>query len=107
MHAKIDDDLSLEDMAESVELSKAHFSEMFRKSTGQSPHQFVPHRRVECAKEMLSEAETRVLDVAVVHGFKSQQHSARIFRRVCGISPSEYRREFLGQKTNAFFKCEN
>ena len=95
MHAKVDDDLSLEEMAELAEISKAHFCQMFRKSTGQSPHQFVLRHRVERAKEMLRVAQTRVLDVAVACGFKSQQHFARVFRRVCGTSPTEYRQEFL------------
>jgi len=39
--ARIDGDLSLEEMAQSVGLCVAHFSAMFRKSMGQSPHQFV------------------------------------------------------------------
>jgi AraC family transcriptional regulator len=34
-----------------------------------------------------------VLDVALACGFKSQQHFARVFRSVCGASPTEYRRE--------------
>jgi len=46
-------------------------------------------------KEMLREAEMRVLDVAVACGFKTQQHFARVFRRICGASPTEYRYEVL------------
>ena len=95
VQAKIEDDLPLEEMAESVELSIAHFSQMFRKSTGLSPHQFVLHHRVERAKDILRNSELRVLDVAVACGFKTQQHFARVFRQVCGVSPTQYRQEFL------------
>ena len=95
VHAKIEDELTLSDMAQSVGLSTAHFSEMFRKSTGVTPHQFVLRRRTERAKEILRKAELRVLDVAVACGFKTQQHFARVFRQLCGASPTEYRREFL------------
>ena len=95
VHAKIEDELSLDEMAQSVGLSTAHFAQMFRKSTGESPHQFVLFHRVERAKDMLRAAEARVLDVAVACGFKTQQHFARVFRRMCGASPTEYRREFL------------
>jgi AraC family transcriptional regulator len=42
---------------------------------------------------MLRAAEARVLDVAVACGFKTQQHFARAFRRICGASPTEYRQE--------------
>jgi AraC family transcriptional regulator len=73
----------------------SHFSQMFRKSTGQSPHQFVLRHRVERAKEILRTPEMRVLDVAVACGFKTQQHFARVFRQMCGVSPTQYRQEFL------------
>jgi AraC family transcriptional regulator len=96
VHAKIEHDLTLEEMADSVQLSVAHFSQMFHQSTGQSPHQFVLRQKVERAKELLREAEARVLDVAVACGFKTQQHFARVFRQICGASPTQYRREVLG-----------
>jgi AraC family transcriptional regulator len=82
-------------MAEAVDLSPAHFSRMFHKSTGETPHQFVLRNRIEHAKEMLREAEARVLDVAIACGFKTQQHFARVFRRICGASPTEYRYEVV------------
>jgi len=95
VHARIAEELTLEEMAQSVGLSVAHFSQMFRRSTGESPHQFVLRHRVERAKELLRTDEERVLDVAVACGFKTQQHFARVFRRICGASPGEYRQEFL------------
>jgi len=94
VHSKMEGNLTLREMAQSVELSTSHFSEMFRKSTGQSPHQFVLRHKMERAKEMLRAAEARVLDVAVACGFKTQQHFARVFRRLCGVSPTEYRQEY-------------
>jgi AraC family transcriptional regulator len=64
---------------------------------GETPHQFVLRVRVERAKEMLRSAESRVLDVAIACGFKTQQHFARVFRQLCGASPTEYRRHFPGR----------
>ncbi len=95
VRTKLEDELTLEEMAESAGLSPAHFSQMFRQSTGQSPHQFVVRQRIERAQEMLRAVEARVLDVAVACGFKTQQHFARVFRKMCGSSPTEYRQEFL------------
>jgi AraC family transcriptional regulator len=92
VHAKIEEELSLDEMAEEAGLSTAHFSQTFRKSTGKSPHQFVLNHRVERAKRMLR-ADMRILDVAVACGFKTQQHFARVFRQLCGASPTEYRQE--------------
>ena len=91
VQAKIEDELTLIEMAQAVDLSPAYFSRMFQKSTGETPHQFVLRNRIERAKEMLHVAEARVLDVAIACGFKTQQHFARVFRRICGASPTEYR----------------
>jgi AraC family transcriptional regulator len=92
---KLEEDLSLEEMARTVGLSAAHFSQVFRNTTGQTPHQCLLWYRVQRAKEMLRSAEMRVLDVAIACGFKTQQHFARVFREMCGASPTEYRYESL------------
>jgi AraC family transcriptional regulator len=98
VHARMEDDLSLDEMAQSVGLSSAHFARMFRKSTGQTPHQFVLRQRLERAKAMLRAPDTRVLDVAVACGFKTQQHFAQVFRGVWGVSPTEYRQDLVGSE---------
>src|SRR5262245_15917236 len=95
VHAKLEDELTLAELAGSVGLSCDRFSELFRQSTGETPHQFVLRNRMERAKVMLRAAEVRVLDVAVACGFKTQQHFARVFRWKCGSSPTEYRRQIL------------
>jgi AraC family transcriptional regulator len=94
VHTKMGDDLSLDEMAQSVGLSTAHFARMFRKSTGETPHQFVLRQRVERAKAMLRAPGARVLAVAVACGFKTQQHFAQVFCDVCGVSPTQYRQVF-------------
>jgi AraC family transcriptional regulator len=98
VHAKMEDDLSLDEMAQSVGLSTAHFARMFRKSTGETPHQFVLRQKVERAKAMLRAPDARVLDVAVACGFKTQQHFAQVFRDVWGVSPTEYRQDIVGSE---------
>jgi AraC family transcriptional regulator len=98
VQAKLEGDLSLDEMAQSVGLSTAHFARMFRKSTGETPHQFVLRRRLERAKAMLRAPDARVLDVAVACGFKTQQHFAQVFRDVWGVSPTEYRQDLVGSE---------
>ena len=92
----MEDELGLDELAQSVGLSTAHFARMFRKSTGETPHQFVLRQRLERAKAMLRAPDARILDVAVACGFKTQQHFAQVFRDVCGFSPTRYRQDFLG-----------
>ena len=98
VRAKLEFDLSLDEMAQAVGLSTAHFARMFRKSTGETPHQFVLRQRLERAKAMLRAPDARVLDVAVACGFKTQQHFAQAFRDVWGVSPTEYRQDLVGSE---------
>jgi AraC family transcriptional regulator len=95
VQARLEGDLSLDEMARSVGLSTAHFARVFRKSTGETPHQFVLRQRLERAKAMLRTPDARVLDVAVACGFKTQQHFAQVFRDGCGVSPTSYRQDFV------------
>src|ERR1700721_1957036 len=98
VHAKMEDELSLDEMAQSVGLSTAHFARMFRKSTGDTPHQFVLRQSLEPAKLLWGPPDARVLDVAVACGFKTQQHFAQVFRDVWGVSPTEYRQDLVGSQ---------
>jgi AraC family transcriptional regulator len=93
IHARLDRELTLVQMAKAAGLSTAHFSHMFRKSTGFAPHQFVLNVRIEKAKEMLRRSECRIIDVAVACGFQTPQHFARVFRAICKASPTEYRHD--------------
>src|SRR5260370_21130473 len=90
----MEDELTLSEMAQSVELSRAHFARMFRKSTGESPHEFVLRQRIERAMTMLRADDARVVDVAVACGFKTHQPFTRLFRHLCGGSPTDHPLEF-------------
>jgi AraC family transcriptional regulator len=101
VHARLEDELGLDELARSVGLSTTHFARMFRKSTGETPHQFVLRQRLERAKAMLRAPGERILDVAVACGFKTQQHFAQVFRDTCGVSPTRYRQDFLGYEATS------
>jgi AraC family transcriptional regulator len=95
VHECLHEDVSLIQMAEQAKLSPAHFSQMFRQSTGVTPHQFVLRARVEQAKELLVKKDARVLDVAIACGFRTQQHFAKVFRAFCKMSPTQFRQARL------------
>jgi AraC family transcriptional regulator len=98
VRSRISEDISLADMAAVTGLSMTHFSHIFKKSMGKSPHQFVLQQRVQYAKELLVSLNLRMIDIAVASGFKTQQHFARIFRKVSGLSPTEYQRLKLSKR---------
>ena len=91
MHANMDKQFGLKDLADCAGLSLSHFSFQFRASTNQSPHQYMLRLRVERSKELLTDSRLSVLDVGLEVGFRNQQHFATVFRNSVGVPPSVYR----------------
>ena len=91
----IDNNLSqsikLEDLATHVGISKFHFSRLFKKSLGLSPHQYVMQQRIELAKQLLLKSNMSISDVALECGFNSHAHMGKYFRQIVGITPKAYR----------------
>ena len=91
MHANIDKQIGLKDLADCAGLSLSHFSFQFRASTDQSPHQYMLRLRVERSKELLRDSRLSVLEVGLEVGFRNQHHFATVFRNSVGVPPSVYR----------------
>ena len=89
--ANLDDDISLADLAAVAELSQFHFSRAFRKSTGKTPQQFVMHRRVERAKQLLERPDLPLIEVSLRSGFKNQSHFTTLFRKYTNLTPKLWR----------------
>jgi AraC family transcriptional regulator len=85
-------DLSLDDLAGAVGLSKYHFSRRFKQRTGQSPYQFVIYERVRAARRRLRETPQPLVQIALDVGFSSQSHFTRTFKQHVGVTPGQYRR---------------
>lgn len=92
MRAQLAGDLSLFLLASLVSLSPYQFARVFKASTGVPPHHYVMELRVERAKEMLIAGFLSVTEIAHACGFASSQHMATVFRRMTGITPTEFRR---------------
>jgi AraC family transcriptional regulator len=92
--ANLASDLSLDALAAAVGLSKPHFVRLFRRTVGTSPHNYVVDRRVERARTLLHSSTLSLVEVASEVGFASQSHLTRVFRRVCGVTPGEARRQY-------------
>jgi AraC family transcriptional regulator len=91
MHANMDKQIGLKDLAGCAGLSLSHFSFQFRASTNQSPHRYMLRLRIEGSKELLADFRFSVLDVGLEVGFRNQQHFATVFRNSVGVPPSVYR----------------
>lgn len=87
--------IKLSELAGVANISLYYFAVLFRQSTGLSPHQYVLNQRVGRAQELLCDPKRSVLDVSIDVGFEHQNNFARAFRRVIGVSPTQYRRDRL------------
>ncbi len=88
---RLDDNLSLVDLARIANASPMHFARQFRRSMGQSPHQYVVRRRIARACALLALSNHSIVEIAAAVGFSSQAHMTSVFSRRLGITPSRYR----------------
>ena len=84
-------DLGLDELADVAGMSPHYFSELFRKSVGRPPHQYVLRQRIERAKESLRNPKRSVLEAGLAAGFENPSHFARTFRRFVGATPKQFR----------------
>src|SRR5215471_14723403 len=88
----LDSQHSLQSLAQESGYSRVHFVRMFQAATGRSPHNYLMNMRVERARELLSNRQLSLIEIAFDCGFSSHSHMTRVFRHFLGVTPSEYRR---------------
>ena len=77
--------------ADEVHLSANYFGDLVKKEIGMSAQEYIQHNIVERAKDMLFERNTTVSEIAYRLGFNYPQHLSRMFKKVTGVTPNEYR----------------
>jgi AraC family transcriptional regulator len=95
------DDLSLSQLAAIADMSTHYFAEMFRQSTGCTPHRYVLLRRIERAKGRLRDPQCSVIEAAMHAGFQNPSHFARMFRKFVGMSPSGFQSQIRSTRPPA------
>jgi AraC family transcriptional regulator len=83
-------DLSLYELAQLVQLSPHYFSQLFKQSTGFSPHQYILRCRIDRGKKLLRQGGLSIAGVAKMVGFVDQSHFHRHFKRLEGITPKAF-----------------
>jgi transcriptional regulator GlxA family with amidase domain len=84
--------LDLEALARAALVSPRHFSRSFRRTFGETPHQYLLTRRIERARHLLRTTDLQVAEVCLEVGFASVGSFTTTFRRLVGVSPTAYRR---------------
>lgn len=91
--ARLNGDISLNELAREAGLSRSHFARAFKETTGLPPHRWLVLQRVECAQEVLINSTLSLVEVAELTGFADQSHFTRVFTSTVGISPGQWRRQ--------------
>jgi AraC family transcriptional regulator len=89
--ANLEEELSLAELAEVADLSQFHFARAFRKSTGQTPQQYLMQQRIERAKQLLSKDDLPIVEISLRTGFKNQSHFTTLFRKFTKHTPKLWR----------------
>ena len=85
------EELSLGQVAAAVHTSIFYFCKLFHKVTGTTFTEFVSRTRIERAKNLLLNPNLRISEIAYEVGFQSLTHFNRVFKKIVGESPTEYR----------------
>lgn len=88
-----DAELTLASVADYVGLNEKYFSNRFTKETGETFSSYLTQLRVQKAKELLRTTTFKVYEISEMVGYRNAEHFNRMFKKVCGISPAQYRKQ--------------
>lgn len=92
VQARLDGELTVEELAQTCNLSQAAFLRAFRETMGSTPYRWLLQQRIEKAKDLLQFSPTSLSEIAVVCGFSDQSHFTRAFAQAAGATPRQWRR---------------
>lgn len=87
----LDEAVGLQELADLLHISRFHFCTAFRKATGFTPHQWLVRVRMERARELLSNGNMTITEVALSVGYQTPSSFTQAFRAAIGITPTAYR----------------
>jgi AraC family transcriptional regulator, arabinose operon regulatory protein len=96
MHDHIDSEISLNNLASLCGFSVSHYSMIFKKKTSRSPIEYFNNLKIQRACQMLDFTDSHINEIAMQLHFEDQFYFSRVFKRVMGVSPMEYRKKKKG-----------
>jgi AraC-like DNA-binding protein len=96
IHERMHESLRLGDLARVANLHPTYFSDRFRELVGVRPLEYLMRRRLERAQYLLLTSRASVKQVAVEVGIPDAAYFTRVFSRICGASPTDYRAAHSG-----------
>ena len=90
----INPNISINELADSIGVSDTYFRRIFEKCVGEKPLNYLNRLRIDHARELLQSGFYNVESVAEMCGFRDPKYFSTVFRRIRGISPSEYKKKY-------------
>lgn len=91
IEAHCSDNLTLPEIASQFNFHPNYFSFLFKNKYGITVRDFILSSRIEKAKKMMQQSNNRLIDIALACGYQDPAHFNRAFKKVTGLSPSQYR----------------
>ncbi len=89
------EDLTLKSIGSRLHISPSYLCNIFKKTTGYSPMQYIMNRRIGKAQSLLIGSEDNVTDIALTIGYSDSNYFTTIFTKTVGMSPMKYRKRWL------------
>ena len=86
------EELSLQDLAQSVQISPTYLSRLLKSEIGVSFIEYLTYVRVQKAMQLMSDPTVKIYEVAERVGYSNQHYFSTAFKKVVGLSPVEYRK---------------
>ncbi len=100
LSSSCDQHWTLAQMADTCGVQRTQLNKIFRKLKGSTPMEYLFRIRMEHAKMLLRETDTKIIDIGLECGYGSSQYFANSFKKHTGMTPSEYRKR-LGRRAAA------
>ena len=91
------EDISLQDIAKVMNYSDAYFCKIFKQCFDKNFTTYLSEFRVEKAKQLLADVTINVKEISDKVGYRDSNYFAKVFKRIVGITPSEYRIIAIGK----------
>lgn len=91
MKKNLHQELHLSALAQKVDLSTSRLHHLFKAETGTTPSLYLQTLRIKRAKELLEIRSLSIKQIMIHIGVKDRSHFERSFKRVCGLTPTQYR----------------
>ncbi|MBR6113696.1 MAG: helix-turn-helix domain-containing protein [Oscillospiraceae bacterium] len=92
IEAHLREPIRVSELADVCGYNRNYFQSIFKEDTGVNPGSYISRRRIALARERMMYSEATVTEVSEYLGFQSIHYFSRLFRRLCGVTPTEYMR---------------